>query len=1169
MSSEVGSGFVSIFPTMVGFKARVTRGTQEAGAAGAKTFDRGFKGAGDIAGRTVGRDLKSALSSAAGDLGAAELGKLQREVASAASALGKARLKQQDDAGRVRVAETRLQEAIAKSGEGSSQAVAAEERLASVRRAQQTTIDAVTSATNRLRAAQDALSTAQAAVSATTIVTSGGFRRLGTDFRAGFADARAAQSSFTGLTGSLGGLSRALLDVTGFTYLGRLAKAGADRAASAFVSLATMFGGGLAKSLTAAKSWAAGVGATVRGAFAPYVQYAAAAGTILASPFVRLGSRVATWISPVTTQVAGVFRKLGPAVGGALSGVASAVRGIAGPVGSAAAGAFQSVVSAAQRAGSAAGSALASGIQNAATAGVTVAAAGIGIALTKGFSRLNSIDVARAKLTGLGNDAQTVQAIMGDALASVKGTSFGLGEAATVAASAVAAGIKPGEALQGHLKSIANNASAAGLSMQEMGSIFNKAATQANGVQNDVISQLADKGIPIYQALADQMGVTAGEVFKMASEGKVDFETFSKAATKAAGTVADEMGRTVPGAAKNFLASMGRIGANALEPIYGKIAPLILAATSALGPIEERAKALGAVLLKVLGPAFDSVTGFLNRIGEGASVFSGALSGLQGIVGPLAGGLAALGAGGLGALLTRIPLLTSLLPGLTGALGVLGGPLGVVAAAFAGFALSGADAGALVSSITGIVQSVVSALPGLVSQVVAFVPQLVEGILGQAPALFTAAVQLVQSLVLGIVSAVPVLVSGAVQLVQGLITAITSNLPMIVAGALQIVAALASGLVAAIPTIITAIVGLVTGLVTALVGMLPTLITAAVQLFLGLVQGLVQVIPVLLTTIIGALPQILASLLGMLPTLLTTAITLFLQLVLGLVQVIPQLLTTLIGLLPEILTTIIGMIPSLLSTVINLFLQLVLGLLTVIPQLLVAIVGMLPQIITTLISLIPTLLNAGIELFKALVTAIPKIIPQLKDTLRSMGPEMVSAILALGPSLLNAGQAIIQSFIDGIGSMIGEVGNAIGGVMDFVAGFFPHSPAKRGPLSGAGWYALRSGGQTIPQQLAVGITDGHADVERASAAMTAAAQAGAARVAAMVGSVSTSITASTGTATSDATRPTGAGTGAGGDTYHLYGITTEQTAAELADRIETKKRRKVTRTGALLTAEVS
>ncbi|MCB8043635.1 tape measure protein [Microbacterium oxydans] len=70
--------------------------------------------------------------------------------------------------------------------------------------------------------------------------------------------------------------------------------------------------------------------------------------------------------------------------------------------------------------------------------------------------------------------------------------------------------------------------------MEEMGSIFNKAATQANGVQNDVISQLADRGIPIYQALADQMGVTAGEVFKMASEGKVDFETFSKAAEAAA-----------------------------------------------------------------------------------------------------------------------------------------------------------------------------------------------------------------------------------------------------------------------------------------------------------------------------------------------------------------------------------------------------------------------------------------------------------------------------------------------------------------------------------------------------------------------------------------------------------------------------------------------------------
>ena len=45
--------------------------------------------------------------------------------------------------------------------------------------------------------------------------------------------------------------------------------------------------------------------------------------------------------------------------------------------------------------------------------------------MAKGFSRLKSLDDARGKLTGLGHDAKTVDGIMKDALASVKGTAVG------------------------------------------------------------------------------------------------------------------------------------------------------------------------------------------------------------------------------------------------------------------------------------------------------------------------------------------------------------------------------------------------------------------------------------------------------------------------------------------------------------------------------------------------------------------------------------------------------------------------------------------------------------------------------------------------------------------------------------------------------------------------
>lgn len=188
-----------------------------------------------------------------------------------------------------------------------------------------------------------------------------------------------------------------------------------------------------------------------------------------------------------------------------------------------------------------------------------------GVTIGKGFQRLVSIDDAQARLKGLGHDAQSVQGIMDNALASVKGTAFGLDEAVTTASTAVAAGIKPGKELERYLTLVGDASAIAGTNMTEMGSIFNKVAT-SGVIQAEELNQLGDRGIPIYQMLADEMGVTAGEVKKLASEGKVSSETFLNAVEKGFGGAAAIMGATSFSAAlDNFWASVSRIGANFLK----------------------------------------------------------------------------------------------------------------------------------------------------------------------------------------------------------------------------------------------------------------------------------------------------------------------------------------------------------------------------------------------------------------------------------------------------------------------------------------------------------------------------------------------------------------------------------------------------------------------------
>lgn len=73
-----------------------------------------------------------------------------------------------------------------------------------------------------------------------------------------------------------------------------------------------------------------------------------------------------------------------------------------------------------------------------------------------------------------------------------------------------------------------------------------------------------------------------------------------------------------------------------------------------------------------------------------------------------------------------------------------------------------------------------------------------------------------------------------------------------------------------------------------------------------------------------------------------------------------------------------------------------------------------------------------------------------------------------GSWLVSSGRALIQGFIDGISAMVGRVGDAVGKVLSFARGFFPNSPADRGPFSGAGWRQIANSGAAIFDQFTGG-----------------------------------------------------------------------------------------------------
>lgn len=267
------------------------------------------------------------------------------------------------------------------------------------------------------------------------------------------------------------------------------------------------------------------------------------------------------------------------------------------------------------------------------------------VAIGGGISRALNLENATASLKGLGHDTESIEKIMKSALGAVKGTAFGMGDAAQVAASAVAAGIKPGEDLQRTLTLVGDAATIAKTDMGSMGGIFNKVAT-SNKLQMDSVNQLHDAGIPVLQLVAKEMGVTAEEASKMASKGEVSFDTFQSAMEKGLGGAAQESGKTFEGAMANTKAALGRIAADFATPVLGGMTVLftgLIPVIDTLGEaVKPMAEAFGGWIsdqapkvsawLETVPDKLKATGDYLKPIGDGFSTISGVVKGAASIL---------------------------------------------------------------------------------------------------------------------------------------------------------------------------------------------------------------------------------------------------------------------------------------------------------------------------------------------------------------------------------------------------------------------------------------------------------------------------------------------------------------------------------------------------------
>ena len=805
MSSEVGSAHISIFPVMTGFRSKVNKEVKSTGDEASNSFKSAFRNAGGASGRQLGKQLKESFAASSKGLAGDALKVFTDDVKAATNELSKARMKQADDAGRVRVAEMRLQDAIAKYGEGSTQAVAAEERLASARRKSEQSAAAVKAATEKLNVANKFAAKAQQELAQYADQSSNAFARAAKNFLAGARSLDAGKNSATGMAGALGSLVRA---ASGIDMWGPIAAKATAGLAKVKASIADFASSARNRMQIAASEMGNAVSDGLSRAGSKVQTVVGNIASRLPQPIKSVCSTAHTWFSNIGTAAKSAFDKLPDfaktGIEGAKGAVSAGMSAI-GSICSSAASAFKGISTAIVGVG----------------AGATLALGKL--AATGGFNRALSIEDARAKLKGLGHDAGSIDEIMNNALASVKGTAYGLGDAATTASQLVASGVKQGDQLTSVLKTVGDSAQISGRDFTEMGSIFSKVAA-SNKLQGEQVNQILDSGIPILQFLAKHYGITAEEAQKMVSSGKVDFENFAAAMQENLGGAAQSAGGTFKGAMANVKAALSRLGEKAMTPvlnglrdIFNAAIPLVDAVTTKLTPVfEQWGDLVSNTIAPMIVDAFEKITSVLN-----GDSFSGFSSGIMATI-PLVGSLvAAMGGTGLlgtiGELLVNIPMVGPALKGLVGdsallgnALKLLGGPVGIVLSLLTGLVMISPK---LQQTLAQVAETVGSALMGAASTLAPVLQDIFDKCTQAASEIFPVLVECMGQIFETLGTVIAQLAPVAAEILQPLLDCI-SQLIEPLTNILSFVGQLVAGIESLLLPIITAVIQGISDLLT-------------------------------------------------------------------------------------------------------------------------------------------------------------------------------------------------------------------------------------------------------------------------------------------------------------------------------------------------------------------
>lgn len=799
--SELGSAHISVFPSMKGFRSAVNKEVGASGKAASKTFDGSLNGA--KSGGLFGRAFKNGFKQSANAFGADVLKSYERDVAKSTAAYRQAMLQQRAAANQVRAAEESVANAVAKHGEGSTQAEAATIRLEQARLKLSTMTDRATQAENRLTDAQKALKNAQDNLAASSEKTAGSlgaaFRNLGRTMaapalgaiekvRAGWTNADMAMLDGAGVFGKIGGIARGAFD-----QVASKASALGGRVASPFkqgTAIARQFGDDLSY----------GLGQRING----------------------IAAKIPAPFKNAVGSIGGYFRNVGGAVGGVLS----------------------QILGAAGSAASAIGSKLKSGADVAWNAISSMSGKAVGALKGVATVGLAGVGTAVAALAGVGKSALDAYATYEQAVGGVD-TLF-KGASSTVQKYAAEAYRTAGVSANEYMTQVTSFSASL---ISSLGGDTAKAAELGNTAMVDMSDNANKMGTDIesiqqtYQSLArgnyamlDNLKLGYGGT-KSEMERLIQDANKVKQANGEMGDLSIDKFSDVVQAIHIMQQQMGITGTTAKEAattIEGSVGMMKAAWQNWLAELGKDNADINGLTKQLV----DSIGTVIQNVGPRiAQIITGITAALPQLFSSLGSTLPA--------------LVMQILPPVLGALGQLGTMLLTSATTWITTSLP---------QLLAQFQSwVTSTLPSFLQTGLTMVTNLLQGIVQALPQIASTAVTVLTTLLDGLSAQLPQLIPIGINAVLNLVQGILNNLPQILNSGFKLILGLGQGLINALPDLVGKVPILIGQFVGGLIKSLPQSTQAGVQMLVALANGFIASVPRLIGAIPGMIGQIMSG----------------------------------------------------------------------------------------------------------------------------------------------------------------------------------------------------------------------------------------------------------------------------------------------------------------------